>query len=105
MMVIRRVVLLVAALAAGSWLPGAERIPPAPPRHFNDYAGVVSRPVADQLDAQLDQFERATSNQLLVAFYPKREWASGVEINGVRVPEGGRGGQARRNNGAVLFAF
>src|SRR3954466_6607802 len=103
MMVIRRVVLLVAALAAGSWLGGAERIPPAPPRHFNDFAGVVSRPVADELDAQLDQFERATSNQLLVAIYPKMESASSVEDYRVRVAQAWRVGQASRNNGAVLF--
>jgi uncharacterized protein len=103
--VFRRVVLLVAALMAGSWLPGAERIPPPPPRYFNDYAGVVSRPVADQLNVQLEQFERATSNQLLVAIYPRMESDSSVEDYTVRVAEAWRVGQARRNNGAVLFAF
>ncbi len=101
----RRVVLLVTVLLAGSGLAGAERIPPAPPRYFNDYAGVVSRPVADQLNTQLEQYERASSNQLLVAIYPKMESDSSVQDYTVRVAEAWRVGQARRNNGAVLFAF
>jgi uncharacterized protein len=101
----RRVALLAVALFIGGGLLGAERIPPAPPRFFNDYAGVVSRPVAEQLNAQLEQFERATSNQLLVAIYPRMESDSSVEDYTVRVAQSWRAGQAGRNNGAVLFAF
>jgi uncharacterized protein len=96
--------LAVAVLVIG-WLPGAERIPPAPPRFFNDYAGVVSRPVAEQLNAQLEQFERQSSNQVLVAIYPTMESNSSVEDYTVRVAQAWRAGQAGRNNGAVLFAF
>jgi uncharacterized protein len=102
---VRRVLLLSAVLLAGSWLPAAERIPPAPPRHFNDYAGVVSRATADRLNARLEQFERASSNQLLVAIYPKMESSSSVEDYTVRVAQSWRAGQAGRDNGAVLFAF
>ena len=101
----RRLVLLVAAVLAASWVGAAERIPPAPPRYFNDYAGVVSRPVGEQLNTQLEQFERASSNQLLVAIYPKMESDSSVEDYTVRVAQAWRAGQAGRNNGAVLFAF
>src|SRR5438067_10051234 len=36
----------------------AEVIPPKPDRYFNDYAGVVSRGVAERLNTQLAQFER-----------------------------------------------
>lgn len=104
-MIAFRRVWLVIAVVAGSWLAAAERIPPAPPRYFNDYAGVVSRPVADQLNAQLEQYERQSSNQLLVAIYPKMESSSSVEDYTVRVAQAWRAGQAGRNNGAVLFAF
>lgn len=100
-----RVLLLSAAILAAGWLPGAERIPPAPPRYFNDYAGVVSPATAARLNRQLEEFERASSNQLLVAIYPKRESDSSVEDYTVRVAQAWRAGQARRNNGAVLFAF
>lgn len=94
-----------AALLAAVALPAAERIPPAPPRYFNDYAGVVSRPVADRLNAQLEQFERASSSQLLVVLYPKMESDSSVEDYTVRVAQAWKAGQAGKNNGAVLFAF
>jgi uncharacterized protein len=97
--------LLGALLLAGARLPAAERIPPAPTRYFNDYAGVVSRPVADRLNAQLEQYERASSNQLLVAIYPKMESDSSVEDYTVRVAQAWKAGQAGKNNGAVLFSF
>ncbi len=100
-----RLFALVAALLAGTTLPATERIPPAPPRYFNDYAAVVSVPVAGRLNARLEQFERETSNQLLVAIYPKMESDSSVEDYTVRVAQAWRAGQAGRKNGAVLFAF
>ena len=101
----RRLLAFGALLLAAFPLPAAERIPPAPPRYFNDYAGVVSRPVADRLNARLEQFERDSSNQLVVAIYPKMESASAVEDYTVRVAQAWRAGQTGRNNGAVLFAF
>ena len=97
--------LLAATMLGGAALPAAERIPAVPPRYFNDYAGVVSRPVADRLNAQLEQFERASSSQLLVVLYPKMESDSSVEDYTVRVAQAWKAGQAGKNNGAVLFAF
>lgn len=101
----RRLLAFGALLLAALPLPAAERIPPAPPRYFNDYAGVVSRPVADQLNVRLEQFERDSSNQLLVVIYPKMESASSVEDYTVRVAQAWRAGQASKSNGAVLFSF
>lgn len=100
-----RLFLLAALLATGAGLSAAERIPPAPPRYFNDYAGIVSRATADQLNARLEQFERESSNQLLVAIYPRMESNSSVEDYTVRVAQAWKTGQQGRNNGAVLFAF
>lgn len=82
-----------------------ETIPPAPLRHFNDYAGIVSRETAASLDRELAQFERDTSNQLVVAIFRKMESESSVEDYTVRVAESWKVGQAGRNNGAVLFIF
>ena len=101
----RHLLLLAAVLLAGGALAAGERIPPAPPRYFNDYAGVVSPPVADRLNAQLEQFERASSNQLVVALYPKMESDSSVEDYTVRVAQAWKAGQTGKKNGAVLFAF
>ena len=47
----------------------AEVIPPKPDRYFNDYASVVSKATALRFNEQLAQFERETSNQIVVAIY------------------------------------
>jgi uncharacterized protein len=83
----------------------AETIPPLPARHFTDAANIVSRAAADRLDAKLREFERQTSNQVLVAIYPTMQSDSSIEDYTYRVAEkwgiGGKG----RNNGVVLFVF
>ena len=49
----------------------AEVIPPKPDRYFNDYAGVLSKETAFRFNEQLAQFERETSDQVVVAVFPK----------------------------------
>ncbi|MDB6167073.1 MAG: hypothetical protein JWQ83_2213, partial [Lacunisphaera sp.] len=96
---------LIACLLFGSGLAAAERIPPAPASYFNDYAGAVSAGAADDMNRQLQQYERDSSNQLLVVVYRKMESDSSVEDYTVRVAEAWKVGQKGRNNGAVLFVF
>jgi uncharacterized protein len=83
----------------------AEVIPPAPTRYFNDYARVVSPPVAEQLNQTLEDFERQSSDQILVAVFPKMQSDSSVEDYTIRVARAWKIGQKDRNNGAVLFVF
>ena len=83
----------------------AEVIPPAPPNHFNDFAGVVSSETATQLNNELAQFERDTSTQIVVAIYPRMQSNSSVEDYTVRVAQQWGVGQRDRRNGAVLFVF
>lgn len=83
----------------------AEVIPPAPTSYFNDNAGVVSTSTARELNAKLDRFERDTSNQVLVAIYPKMQSDSSIEDYTQRVAQKWRLGQVKRDNGAVLFVF
>jgi uncharacterized protein len=90
-------------LSAG-WLR-SETIPPKPTRYFNDYAGLVSAGTAETLNRRLEQFERDTSNQVLVVTYPKRDSASSLEDYTVRVAQAWQVGQKDRKNGAVLFVF
>lgn len=94
-----------AVFAAASWLRASEVIPPSPPKYFNDYANVVSPATAGALNAQLEQYERASSNQLLVVIYPKMQSDSSVEDYTVRVAQSWGVGQKGRSNGAVLFVF
>jgi uncharacterized protein len=86
-------------------LRAAEVIPSAPRNHFNDYAGIVDRATAQQLETELTQFERDTSNQLLVVIYPRMQSDSSVEDYTVRVAQAWGVGQKQRDNGAVLFIF
>ena len=84
---------------------GAEVIPPAPERHFNDYANVVSTATAAQLNQTLEDFERSSSDQILVAVFPKMQSDSSIEDYTVRVAQSWRVGQKAKDNGAVLFVF
>jgi uncharacterized protein len=94
---------LVALLATVS--QGAESIPPKPTRYFNDYAGVVSKPAADRFNEQLARFERETSDQVLVAVFPKMQSDSDIADYTQRVAQAWGVGQKERRNGVVLFVF
>lgn len=83
----------------------AEVIPPAPAQYFNDYAHVVSSQTASQLNQSLETFERETSDQIVVAIFPKMQSDSSIEDYTVRVARAWRVGQKDKNNGAVLFVF
>jgi uncharacterized protein len=83
----------------------AEVMPPKPAAYFNDYAGVVSKEAADRFNEQLAQFERDTSNQVVVAVFPKMQSDSDVADYTQRVAQTWGVGQKERRNGAVLFVF
>ena len=83
----------------------AEIIPPAPKQYFNDYAGVVSAPTVERLNRTLEEFEKATSSQILVVVYPKMQSDSSLEDYTVRVAQSWKVGQKKQDNGAVLFVF
>ncbi|HEV2455938.1 MAG TPA: TPM domain-containing protein [Verrucomicrobiae bacterium] len=82
-----------------------EVIPPAPQQYFNDYANVVSSATASQLNTTLENFERQSSDQILVAIFPKMQSDSSIEDYTVRVARAWQVGQKEKNNGAVLFIF
>jgi uncharacterized protein len=98
-------VIAAAVAFAGLSLSAAEKIPPAPARYFNDFAGIASSQASGELNSLLESYEKESSNQLLVAVFPKMESDSSVEDYTVRVAQAWKVGQKGRNNGAVLFAF
>jgi uncharacterized protein len=83
----------------------AETMPPKPAKYFNDLAGVITPATASQLDEKLRQFERDTSNQIVVAIFPRLETESSVQDFTYRIAESWGVGQKDRRNGAVLFVF
>jgi uncharacterized protein len=101
----RTVPLLTALIAIGSHAFAAEVIPPKPAAYFNDYAGVVSKDAALRFNEQLAQFERETSNQVVVAVFPKMQSDSSIEDYTQRIAQAWGVGQKERRNAAVLFVF
>ena len=86
-------------------LVAAEVMPPKPPAYFNDYAGVVPKEKAVALNEKLAQFERETSNQVVVAVFRKMETDSDIADYTQRIAQSWKVGQADKRNGAVLFVF
>jgi uncharacterized protein len=57
----------------------AEVIPLSPGQYFSDYAKIVPRAVASQLNQMLEDFERHSPDQIVVAVLPRRQSESSVE--------------------------
>ena len=83
----------------------AADVPPKPPRYFNDFASLVDSQTAEKLNRQLEEFERQTSNQLLVVVYPSLPPDAAIEDFTQDAFRAWKPGQQGRNNGAILFVF
>ena len=95
----------ILVLLLGFRLLADEVIPPAPAAYFNDYAQAVSAGTAAQLNSLLEDHERQTSEQIVVAVFPKMQSDSSIEDYTVRVARAWKVGQKDTKNGAVLFVF
>ena len=83
----------------------AEVLPPKPAKYFNDYANVVSSETAGRLNKTLEDFEKQSSSQIVVAVFPKMQSDSSIEDYTQRLAQNWGVGQKTQNNGAVLFVF
>jgi uncharacterized protein len=100
------VVWLAAFLGCPSAVRAAEvALPPTPKAYFNDYADYIPKDRARALDARLAQFERDSSNQLVVAIYPRLPAGASLEDYTVRSSQAWGVGRKNKDNGAVLFVF
>ncbi len=97
--------LLILLSFAPSRLAGQIALPPAPPRYFNDFANVVSPDTAQRLNQRLADFERQTSNQIVVVVYPKLPDGAALDDYTQQVFRAWKVGQKDRDNGAILFVF
>ncbi len=104
MIAVKRLAVILLCLGCLSAF-AAEVIPKKPENHFNDYAGVVPAATARALQARLVNFERATSDQILVAIYPKMQSDSSIDDYTIRVARAWGVGKKGTNNGAILFVF
>jgi len=97
---------LAAALAAAVSARAAKEdtLPPKPARYVTDNAGVLGGR-AEALNARLEEFEKETSNQILVWVDRRVPENFTLEEFTVAAARKWAAGQAGRNNGVVLFVF
>jgi len=96
---------LVFACALAHSAFGQESLPPKPDRYFSDRAGVVDLETANRLNHELADFERETSDQLLVAIFQKIPDGFERDDFTVKTAHAWSVGRRDRNNGAILFIF
>ena len=99
--------LLIAALVVGAvaGIPEAAlRLPPAPDRRVNDYAGALSDAVRGRLEQKLIAREGSSTNQIVVAIFKSLEGES-LEDFSVRLAQSWRLGQKGLDNGVLFVVF
>ena len=94
--------LLLAAAARGAL---EDQLPPKPAKFVTDRAGVLGAARVDALARELEQFERDSSNQILVWIDRRVPETFTLEDFTVRAAEKWGAGQAKTDNGAILFVF
>jgi uncharacterized protein len=94
-------------LAAGGLAADAidDKIPAAPGRYVTDKAGVLSSDRAAGLSSRLEEYEKETSNQIIVWIDRRVPEGFVLEDFVVRAFKKWGVGQSGKNNGAALFVF
>jgi uncharacterized protein len=90
---------------AGVAFAQVKNIPPKPDRYIIDQAGVIDAGALDSINSELEQFERDTSNQIVVAIYPSLPADAELYQYCTYVAQAWGVGQKGKDNGIVLFVF
>jgi len=103
---IRLVSLALAVVLAAAPVRAAKEdtLPPKPTRYVTDRAGVLGGR-AEALNSRLEDYEKETSNQMLVWVDRRIPENFTLEEFTVAAARKWQAGQAGRNNGVVLFVF
>ena len=81
------------------------QLPEKPQRYVTDRAGIFGPGEAEALNSRLEQFERDTSDQVLVWVDKKIPEGFTLEDFTVRAAQKWGAGQKKEDNGAILFVF
>ncbi|CAN5406006.1 hypothetical protein BH09VER1_BH09VER1_09600 [soil metagenome] len=84
---------------------GATQLPPSPVKYVTDTAGVLSSATVSSLNTKLENFEKETSNQVVVYLMPEVPSDYALEDFTQRTFASWGVGQKEKNNGVVLFVF
>ena len=82
-----------------------EALPGPPKSYFNDYAGVTSEVTRHDLNERLAKFDKDTTNQIVVAVFPKMDSTLSLDEYTLRLANAWGVGQRGKNNGVALFVF
>ncbi len=82
----------------------ALEIPDRPAARVNDYANLLSSSASSRLESALADFEKETSNQVVVAIFKSLEGAS-LEDFSIKLAEKWKVGTQKNDNGVVLLIF
>ena len=82
-----------------------QNLPPKPDRYITDQAGVLDGATLSTINAQLEQFEKDTSNQIVVAIYPSLPPGEELYQYCTYTAQSWGVGQKGKDNGIVLFIF
>jgi uncharacterized protein len=96
-------VLLFFLCFAGSLWAQTQSLPPKPDRYITDQAGVIDATTLASINDQLDQFERDTSNQIVVAIYPSLPADATIDQYTIDTYNAWGIGQKGKDNGALLL--
>lgn len=96
---------LLLFLGIGGEMLLADALPPAPQQYVTDEAGVISPGLLSQLNQRLAAFEKQTSNQIVVAVYPKLPEGASLEDYTQQLYSAWKIGQKKNSNGVLILAF
>ena len=82
----------------------ALQIPDKPEHYVNDYIGLLSPSARGRIEKGLEEFEKATSNQVVVAIFASLEGGS-LEDFSIRLAEKWKMGTKKHDNGVILLIF
>jgi uncharacterized protein len=89
----------------GNLFAQAQNLPTKPDRYITDQAGVLDAPALSAINDQLEQFEKDTSNQIVVAIYPSLPQDAEIAQYATDTYNAWGVGQKGKDNGAILFVF
>ncbi len=81
------------------------QLPPPPTAYANDYASIIPPQQLASWNESLKQFERDTSNQVLLAIFPKLPADTAIEDFTQQTFRSWRVGHGGRDNAVILFVF
>ncbi|MGH7197173.1 MAG: TPM domain-containing protein [Candidatus Omnitrophota bacterium] len=79
-------------------------VPEKPQSYVNDYIGLLSPEARGRIERTLAEYERQTSNQVVVAIFQSLEGGS-LEDFSIRLAEKWKAGQKDKDNGIILLIF